>query len=338
MALVLGCTPTTTGAGGATAAGLGSSSSGAIGLDTTTTASADDTGVGTQAGSSGSEGSDPETGSTDDNAGDSSDSGSTTEGLCTEQDECPGAVCFEGACVSVASCRELEELDAGDVLGSGVYELDPDGEGELPPYEAYCELELMGGGWTLVLKADGQSDVLGWSSELWTNESTYQPQYPDLDHHEAKLASYLHVPLSEILVGMEQPIGTDPTPSLQWLSLPIVGSSLHALISPGTHVPTSLGRDAWKGLIAGSSLQYSCNREGLNVISDDPAYVAQRIGIIANEAADCYWADSRLGVGGKSGNATMYCGVDPNPTGNFAGCSPDNGDVNLPAFAVVLVR
>lgn len=248
-------------------------------------------------------------------------------------------MCFDETCTTIASCLELEGLDDGAELPSGVYELDPDGPGGEPAYEAYCELELMGGGWTLVLKADGPSSTFEYDAVLWTDTSTHQPGFPDLDRNEAKLASYHQVPLTEILLGVEHPIGSDPDPlALQWLPVPLAGDSLHALVSPGVHISTSLGRDAWKGLLAGSSLQPNCNREGINAASDDPKFVGMRIGIIANEQGDCGSADSRLGVGGRSGNYSIYCGTTDEPHGNFAGCGADNGSVSLPAFVVVLVR
>ncbi len=267
----------------------------------------------------------------------SGSSGSTGAGACGGG--CSSGVCLEERCVSVASCLELEELDTAETLPSGVYELDPDGDGALPAYEAYCELDYMGGGWTLVLKSMGESYTFEWASALWDNEETFQPQFPDLDRNEAKLASYMHVPLSEMLVGMEYPIGKDPDPvMMNWLPLAVSGASLHALISPGVFVPTTAGREAWKGLMMDSSLQLYCNREGLNNISGEQNYVAQRIGIIANEYNDCWYADSRLGVGGKSGQAEDSCSTAPFPTGNAVGCGGDNGDTDRPAFAAVFVR
>lgn len=262
-----------------------------------------------------------------------------TEPECTEDGDCPDGVCLDEACVWVNSCLELDELDVDEVLVSGVYPLDPDGPGGEPSYAAYCELELMGGGWTLVLKSSGESKTFDWSSPRWTNVATYQSEFPDLDHSEAKLPSYTRVPLTELLVGFEVPIGVDPDdPKMNWIRLPVAGASLHALIAPGAYTPTQLGREAWKDTIAGSSLQSFCNREGLNVSGDNPAGVRVRVGIIANEYNDCEYTDSRIGVGGHGGDYTELCGTQDLPTGNFAGCSADNGTVNLPAFAWILVR
>ncbi len=264
--------------------------------------------------------------------------GSTTGG-CTDHAQCSDQVCIEGVCTSVQSCRQLEQLDVRQTLPSGVYPLDPDGEGGIPPFEAFCELERMGGGWTLVLKAMGESPTFAWESPQWTDEAPYRPQFPDLDRSEAKLASYVYTPVTELLVGMESPIGAGSDPlDLNWLTVPVAGDSLHALISPGDHVATNVGRDAWKSLIEDSSLQLSCNREGLNASADQLTHTAVRIGIIANEQIHCETPDSRLGIGGRASLRPAACGVEPHPNGNFAGCNPDEGNASLPAFAVVLVR
>jgi hypothetical protein len=69
-------------------------------------------------------------------------------------ENCDGIV--NGGCV-YASCAELATYQPG--LPSGTYDIDPDGTGSSPPVSTYCEMELDGGGWTLVLVAsdDGQN-------------------------------------------------------------------------------------------------------------------------------------------------------------------------------------
>jgi hypothetical protein len=56
-------------------------------------------------------------------------------------------------CVAPAkSCKELLSLAPG--LPSGLYVLDPDGNGAQPTFNARCDMVEAGGGWTLVLNSD----------------------------------------------------------------------------------------------------------------------------------------------------------------------------------------
>ena len=306
--------------------------------DTATSADEASTDAGTEVGTSTDAGmsSDSDTSTDTDTSSDTGTSTGMTE--CSDHDDCPGGNCLAGDCVVVSSCRNLDDLDVGDTLPSGVYELDPDGPGDRPPYEAYCELELFGGGWTLVLKSNGNLQTFGWDSPQWQALEPYQPQFPDLDRQEAKLESYAAVPVSEVLIGMESPVGSDPAPlELNWITVPTGGGSLRAVIEPSMYIPTAVGRDTWKGLLEGASLQPNCNREGFNVMGESgmPQHHRIRIGIIANEQDDCNSPNSRIGIGGAGEGV---CNTWNNSTGNFAGCEADNGDVNSIGFGVVLVR
>jgi hypothetical protein len=65
-----------------------------------------------------------------------------------EDDDCDGAP--NGGCI-YAKCADLP---AG--AESGVVLIDPDGDGPVEPFEVHCEMEVEGGGWTLVASvADG---------------------------------------------------------------------------------------------------------------------------------------------------------------------------------------
>ena len=66
----------------------------------------------------------------------------------------------------------------------------------------------------------------------------------------------------------------------------------------GSYVATSLGRTAWKDLVAGASLQPNCNAEGFNLVSGGD-YQAVRLGILGNNENDCGTSDSRIGFGGQ---------------------------------------
>jgi hypothetical protein len=214
-----------------------------------------------------------------------------------------------------------------------VYTIDPDGNGPVVAFQAFCEMTIDGGGWTLALKADGSKTTFLYDAALWTNTATFQPNFPDLDRNEAKLQSFMSVPFTDVLLGLEQPIGTMGPLVLKTQKLTVTKASLAAMFTGNVYTATNIGRAAWKALIAGSSLQANCNREGFN---NNPAGSARtRIGIVGNQENDCGSPDSYIGIG----NAAAPCGPAPErAVGNLAGCSPDNGDKNLPAFGVVFVR
>jgi hypothetical protein len=193
-----------------------------------------------------------------------------------------------------------------------------------------------GGGWTLVMKVNGNLTTFYYGSAYWTNTDTYNPDYPDFDENEAKLASFSTVPFTSVMIGMKDG-GT-----VRYLSFTHSAPSLYSVISQDTYIGTSLGREAWKGLMANGSLQPHCNLEGFNPLNscawntDPQGGVARvRIGIISNQENDCCSPDSRIGVGGGG----SYCGQDwTNSAGNEATCSPDNGDRHTKAFGYVYVR
>jgi hypothetical protein len=79
-------------------------------------------------------------------------------------------------------------------------------------------------------------------------------------NEEMKLTTYSTFPFSKLCLGMK--VGVS---SPRWLSLPKKATSLYSVIAGNKYQATSLGRGAWKSLIAGNSLQRNCNREGFNV-------------------------------------------------------------------------
>ena len=73
---------------------------------------------------------------------------------------------------------------------------------------------------------------------------------PDYFYSYYKKPIPLELDFTEVMVGMEAPIGIDPGPLvLETTIIDIAGSSLFNSISPGIHVATNIGRDMWLGLM-----------------------------------------------------------------------------------------
>ena len=252
---------------------------------------------------------------------------------CTEGDDCSSGFCGMNVCGIAPSCKAIKQAEP--MAQNGVYQIDPDGNGPVMPFNVFCEMTIDGGGWTLALKADGTKNTFTYDAALWTNNATFQPNFNDLDRNEAKLPSWNTVPFTDVLIGLEYPIKAMGPLELKTQKLPIMRNSLFALFSPNTYVATTIGRNAWKALIANSSLQANCNREGFNANPVGGPHARARIGISSNQENDCGSPDSYLGIG----TFGAPCGPAPErAVGNVAGCTPDNGDTNAPAFGVVFVR
>jgi hypothetical protein len=220
------------------------------------------------------------------------------------------------------SCAAILALDPN--AKSGVHVLDPDGPGLKPAFPAYCSMDLFGGGFTLAMKVDGTRNTFRYDSPLWVSNSTFQDQSPDLDNIEAKLASFISVPFSTVLVGLR-----DDT-AVRWLRINHDAPSLESVFSPGDYVATNGGRAGWLRVLPNSVLQPNCNREGFNV-SPMFASLRVRLGFIANNEDECNTPDSWIGVGSNAADASGKVWA-----GNVAAI--DVPSSTIPAFAYILVR
>lgn len=262
-------------------------------------------------------------------------------------DEVHNTVSFEGSVICSTndigpqpahSCLVYRLADsvhnAGPLGISGVYEL-VDASGEL--YEAFCDMTTMGGGWTLTMKVDGDEETFLYDAPLWTNTELLNPEAPDLDRNEAKLQSFIELPFTQLMVGLEAPmVSTGLLTQTRHLPLALAGSSLQETFASQTFIPTASGRDSWKGLAEGSSLQVHCNREGLNnaIPNIGSEFSRVRVGFLGNEQADCDSPDSRIGLGG----AGTSCGQQNLSAGNTARCDADNGNAAIAAMGALFVR
>ena len=145
------------------------------------------------------------------------------------------------------------------------------------------------------------------------------------DYEETKLPTYWSMPFTRICLGMK--VGGE----MKFLPIDREAPSLHSLIADGNYRSTTVGRDGWKGLVTGSSLQWRCNREGFNVDADWGGYSKARIGIIANDQDDCNLTDSRIGFG------TGGYPDDGNSCGYVSRHGGDNGDRDAKAMGYIFI-
>ncbi|MDB4935039.1 MAG: hypothetical protein JWP87_2011 [Labilithrix sp.] len=242
---------------------------------------------------------------------------------CGATQDCFGAVCDATlVCRTAKSCDEIKTTYAG--AADGIYTIDPDGVGPILAYSVYCDMTNDGGGWTLAAKADGTKATFTYAAALWTDTSSFGTAA--LDATEAKLPSFNNLAFTNVRIIMNT--GLVSTSAV----IPRTATSLSTAFL--TAFPSTLGRAAWKALVPNSSLQPNCNVEGFNSNTSDIGHSHVRIGIIGNEGGDgCGSPDSFLGIGG----AGYPCGGSAT-VGNIAGCSPDNGNVNIASFGYVFVR
>ncbi|MCA9717510.1 MAG: DUF4215 domain-containing protein [Myxococcales bacterium] len=67
---------------------------------------------------------------------------------CDLDDDCAEGSCVGGFCSLVATCADILALDPAAL--SGIYKIDPDGQGGQDAFDVSCDMETDGGGWTLV--------------------------------------------------------------------------------------------------------------------------------------------------------------------------------------------
>lgn len=227
--------------------------------------------------------------------------------------------------VTASSCKEL--YDNG-LRENKAYML-PTDIGKIP---VYCHMtsdvgECGGGGWTLVMKIDGNKRTFHYDAHFWENNKEFNLPGGEtgFDSQETKLPTYWETPFSKICLGMKY------SQQIKYIVINKQADSLYSLIADGQHRATSLSREKWKSLLGPEgSLQLHCNTQGFNAVGSD--VVKARIGIVANQENDCNSCDSRIGFG------TGGPHDDSNTCGNEATHSPDNGDKHIKAFGYILVQ
>jgi hypothetical protein len=223
-----------------------------------------------------------------------------------------------------ASCAAYRNGDVSHYYrgqtGSGRYRISPTGSAF---YDVYCDMSSDGGGWTLVMKVDGQESTFAYHSTHWTTNTTVSPESVVLDDMEAKFQSFNDVGFNEVRVSM---LGGGS------VTFPKSASSMRQLMASGTYEVTAVPDSSWLGLIPGSSIQGGCRRQGVNV---DCSGTRVRVGIVGDDQSDCSSCESRLGFGG-AGTAGGQSGA--NTCGNEARNNGVGGNRSLRTMGFIFVR
>ncbi|XP_022809898.1 uncharacterized skeletal organic matrix protein 5-like [Stylophora pistillata] len=209
---------------------------------------------------------------------------------------------------AVSSCKEAYEKNITRASGEITLLLDS------KPVPIFCHMENFecgDGGWTPVMKIDGNKKTFEFDSTYWEDKKVFQPEggKTGFNSKETKLPTYWSTPFSKICLGMRI------DRKLRFVIINKTADSLYSMIADRKYRNTSLGRDTWRSLVGPSaSLQLNCNKEGFNADAyDDPKYKIDfskaRIGIIGNNQDDCQSCDSRIGFGtGGHPNQDNTCG------------------------------
>ena len=165
------------------------------------------------------------------------------------------------------------------------------------------------------------------TSPYWTNDETYNVENGTKSFYEeeAKFPAFSKVPFNDVCIGMKV------LSHFRWLRINgIQKESLVSVFKSGNSLYTNLHRSSWKNLIASSSLQVNCRRQGFNV-KDSSNSTLSRIGYVGNDEADCINCDSFIGIG-PTDRFSISCGNVAN------GPEADKGWKKIPAMCYILIQ
>jgi len=215
---------------------------------------------------------------------------------CAFDRDCAGAgVCDALHCRPARSCAEIHQLRP--TLGDGAYTIVPVGVAQ--PFDVRCDMTRDGGGWTLLLKADGASS-LTYAAPAWTDATLINPTDLTTLSGNAKYASFVAMPVTT-LVGELDGFRYAKAFASQTAQQIFAGVADYV-----TDFPTfNTGAPNW-------SAQPNCHVFGVNLPFSTPS----RFGWSANQENDCLTNDTGIGLGLSGRGAGYRCGSTLCSAGN----------------------
>ena len=181
-------------------------------------------------------------------------------GACAGDDDCGQGTCLANVCAFAVSCKQLLEL--APATPDGPATLDPDGDGPIAAFPAFCDMTHSGGGWTLVMKALAANfaydDVL-WENASLLNEADFDFASPG---KKSKYAAFLSVGFGELRSSYPDDLAND---FIHVLDAP-VASATALFTGPGIQTGTTLVQ-YWNDSVPATAKHFGCTQyinSGLN--------------------------------------------------------------------------
>lgn len=96
------------------------------------------------------------------------------------------------------SCKDILAKN-GTSATDGIYHIKP--KPTSSPYPVYCDMKTDGGGWTLLMKSDGNTSTFKYESSYWTDNTTINEDMTGFNisnNGDAKYQAYNDLPITEI--------------------------------------------------------------------------------------------------------------------------------------------
>jgi hypothetical protein len=219
---------------------------------------------------------------------------------------------FEGHgyedCAAIRNSTDLE---------TGVHLLDPgtpgDGDLEEPRYFAHCEMDSLGGGWTLTSRALGGNGTLPYDGVWWQwAQPALNPERPDYELSTGMLASAQVTEFNQMLVGLQSSVDERPRlvtadveipQNLVDLGVSELPSFKHALRFPTTPLitRTETGAEAevrarWLGAVGASDADFPAACNEVAIRGPRGTDMSVRVGLLTSDT-DCTTPTAYVGVG-----------------------------------------